>query len=183
MPGITRLNIDTPLPGATKAELVAHYAAVSARLRARRTPSRPTAIRRPVPAKAMALPPVPRKPPGAAFGEKRRSGRRAITSFSSDQERVRFIVGQTRARRLQPRHVKRLTARVFGVRPQDLDGLRRTARMVRPRQVAMAVIRIVCGTSLVETGRLCGRKGHAPVLRACRKYHAVIQAAAAKPAI
>lgn len=67
-----------------------------------------------------------------------------------------------------------------GVRVTDLISARRTANVVLPRQIAMALAKHFTLKSLPEIGRRFGGRDHTTVLHACRKMEPVIEAVAAR---
>ena len=62
-----------------------------------------------------------------------------------------------------------MVARVYNVSRADLLSSRRTANVVRPRQVAMYLAKILTLRSLPEIGRRFGGRDHTTVLHAVRK--------------
>ncbi|MBX9579185.1 MAG: hypothetical protein K2X87_02665, partial [Gemmataceae bacterium] len=65
----------------------------------------------------------------------------------------------------------RRVAAAFGVSERELLGVSRLRRVLVPRQVAMYLLRAVCGLSLPRVGAAFG-KDHSTVLHACRKIEA-----------
>jgi hypothetical protein len=65
-----------------------------------------------------------------------------------------------------------VVARKYNVRRSDLLCSRRTANIVRPRQVAMYLAKILTLRSLPEIGRHFGGRDHTTVLHAVRKIEA-----------
>ncbi|MBX9626713.1 MAG: hypothetical protein K2X82_23125, partial [Gemmataceae bacterium] len=65
----------------------------------------------------------------------------------------------------------RKVAAAFGVTERELVGVSRLRRVLVPRQVAMYLLRAVCGLSLPRVGAAFG-KDHSTVLHACRKVEA-----------
>jgi chromosomal replication initiator protein len=62
-----------------------------------------------------------------------------------------------------------VVARQYNVSRADLLSSRRTANVVRPRQVAMYLAKILTLRSLPEIGRRFGGRDHTTVLHAVRK--------------
>lgn len=62
----------------------------------------------------------------------------------------------------------------YGVTRIDMISARRTADVVRPRQVAMYLAKTLTVRSLPEIGRMFGHKDHTTVLHAVRKIEALI---------
>jgi chromosomal replication initiator protein len=65
--------------------------------------------------------------------------------------------------------IQRVVARQYNVSRADLLSSRRTANVVRPRQVAMYLAKILTLRSLPEIGRRFGGRDHTTVLHAVRK--------------
>lgn len=77
------------------------------------------------------------------------------------------------------RNVKEIIAavsNVFGVSRIDLCSARRTANIVRPRQVAMALSKRLTLRSYSYIGRQLGNRDHTTVLHGCRKMQPHIAA-------
>ena len=76
---------------------------------------------------------------------------------SSDNKRVRI------------EDIQRIVARQFNVSRNDLLSNRRTRVIVRPRQIAMYLAKVMTPRSLPEIGRRFGGRDHTTVLHAVRK--------------
>jgi chromosomal replication initiator protein len=70
--------------------------------------------------------------------------------------------------------IKRVVARRYGVSFHDLSSARRTANIIRPRQLAMYLAKTLTLKSLPEVGRRFGNRDHTTVLHAVRKIEALI---------
>ena len=68
--------------------------------------------------------------------------------------------------------IQRMVARQYNVSRADLLSSRRTANVVRPRQVAMYLAKTLTLRSLPEIGRRFGGRDHTTVLHAVRKIGA-----------
>jgi chromosomal replication initiation ATPase DnaA len=66
-------------------------------------------------------------------------------------------------------------AKVYGVTAIDVMSQRRTADVVRPRQVAMYLAKRITFKSLPEIGRKFGNRDHTTVLHAIRKIEGLIE--------
>jgi hypothetical protein len=65
--------------------------------------------------------------------------------------------------------IKRITAAAFGIAASDLDQMRRTVDVVRPRQAALYLCVLLSGRSLPYIGRMfCDGLDHTTVLHASR---------------
>jgi chromosomal replication initiator protein len=67
-----------------------------------------------------------------------------------------------------------VVARQYNVSRADLLSSRRTANVVRPRQVAMYLAKILTLRSLPEIGRRFGGRDHTTVLHAVRKIEGLV---------
>nr|WP_232226809.1 chromosomal replication initiator protein DnaA [Algiphilus aromaticivorans] len=65
-------------------------------------------------------------------------------------------------------NIKRVVAGYFKIRVSDLNSVRRTRTVARPRQIAMALCKELTQHSLPEIGAAFG-KDHTTVMHACRK--------------
>ena len=72
--------------------------------------------------------------------------------------------------------VQRIVARHYNVSKQDLLSNRRTRTIVKPRQVAMYLAKMMTPRSLPEIGRRFGGRDHTTVLHAVRKIEDLVGA-------
>ncbi len=70
--------------------------------------------------------------------------------------------------------IQNIVAQAYGVRRIDINSARRTANVVRPRQVAMYLAKTLTLRSLPEIGRRFGGRDHTTVLHAVRKIEALV---------
>jgi chromosomal replication initiator protein len=70
--------------------------------------------------------------------------------------------------------IQRVVARQYNVSRSDLLSSRRTANVVRPRQVAMYLAKTLTLRSLPEIGRRFGGRDHTTVLHAVRKIEGLV---------
>ena len=85
-------------------------------------------------------------------------------------ERVmRDLIRPAEPKRVRIEDIQRVVARQYNVSRSDLLCSRRTANIVRPRQVAMYLAKILTLRSLPEIGRRFGGRDHTTVLYAVRK--------------
>jgi chromosomal replication initiator protein len=93
-------------------------------------------------------------------------------------ERVDELLG-TRAgepKRIRIEEIQRIVARHYNVSKQDLLSNRRTRTIVKPRQVAMYLAKMLTLRSLPEIGRRFGGRDHTTVLHAVRKVEDMVGA-------
>jgi len=72
-------------------------------------------------------------------------------------------------KRVRIEDIQRIVARQFNVSKNDLLSNRRTRVIVRPRQIAMYLAKVMTPRSLPEIGRRFGGRDHTTVLHAVRK--------------
>lgn len=72
------------------------------------------------------------------------------------------------------RTIQRVVARHYGLTLVDLISDRRTARLVRPRQIAMYLAKTLTLRSLPEIGRRFGGRDHTTILHGVLKIEALI---------
>lgn len=63
----------------------------------------------------------------------------------------------------------------FSVTKADLLSSCRARTLVRPRQIAMYIAKVMTGRSLPEIGRRFGNRDHTTVLHAVRKIEAMVK--------
>jgi chromosomal replication initiator protein len=96
-----------------------------------------------------------------------------ITLEMAERE-VRDLIRPQEPRRVKIEDIQRVVARQYNVSRSDLLSSRRTANVVRPRQVAMYLSKTLTLRSLPEIGRRFGGRDHTTVLHAVRKIEALV---------
>jgi chromosomal replication initiator protein len=96
-----------------------------------------------------------------------------VTLEMAERE-VRDLVRPQEPRRVKIEDIQRVVARQYNVSRSDLLSARRTANVVRPRQVAMYLAKTMTLRSLPEIGRRFGGRDHTTVLHAVRKIEALV---------
>lgn len=79
------------------------------------------------------------------------------------------LIRSADSRRVRIEDIQRIVARQFNVSKNDLLSNRRTRMIVRPRQIAMYLAKVMTPRSLPEIGRRFGGRDHTTVLHAVRK--------------
>ena len=97
----------------------------------------------------------------------------AVTLEMAERE-VRDLVRPQEPKRVKIEDIQRVVARQYNVSRSDLLSSRRTANVVRPRQVAMYLAKTLTLRSLPEIGRRFGGRDHTTVLHAVRKIEALV---------
>jgi chromosomal replication initiator protein len=90
------------------------------------------------------------------------------------EREVRDLIRPQEPKRVKIEDIQRVVARQYNVSRSDLLSSRRTANVVRPRQVAMYLAKTMTLRSLPEIGRRFGGRDHTTVLHAVRKIENLI---------
>jgi chromosomal replication initiator protein len=86
---------------------------------------------------------------------------------------IRDLVRTHEPKRIKIEDIQKLVAGHFNVSRADILSARRTANVVRPRQIAMYLSKVLTLRSLPEIGRRFGGRDHTTVLHAVRKIEAL----------
>ena len=100
---------------------------------------------------------------------------RQPVTIASAEITLRDLVGQREPRRVKIEDIQRVVARHYNVSKADLLSSRRTRTIVRPRQIAMYLAKVLTPRSLPEIGRRFGGRDHTTVLHAVRKIEGLIE--------
>jgi len=87
---------------------------------------------------------------------------------------IRDLVRTQEPRRVKIDEIQKLVASHYGISRQDILSSRRTANVVRPRQIAMYLSKVLTLRSLPEIGRRFGGRDHTTVLHAVRKIEELV---------
>ena len=96
-----------------------------------------------------------------------------VTMEMAERE-VRDLIRPQEPKRVKIEDIQRIVARQYSVSRADLLSSRRTANVVRPRQVAMYLSKVLTLRSLPEIGRRFGGRDHTTVLHAVRKIEGLV---------
>ncbi len=96
-----------------------------------------------------------------------------VTLEMAERE-VRDLIRPQEPKRVKIEDIQRVVARQYNVSRGDLLSSRRTANVVRPRQVAMYLAKTLTLRSLPEIGRRFGGRDHTTVLHAVRKIEGLV---------
>jgi len=99
--------------------------------------------------------------------------RQPIT-LASAEVTLRDLVGAREPRRVKIEDIQRVVAHHYNVSKADLLSSRRTRTIVRPRQIAMYLAKVLTPRSLPEIGRRFGGRDHTTVLHAVRKIEGLL---------
>lgn len=92
-----------------------------------------------------------------------------LMSFEELDKMLGHLVRSQDTKRVRIEDIQKIVARQFNVSRNDLLSNRRTRVIVRPRQVAMYLAKVMTPRSLPEIGRRFGGRDHTTVLHAVRK--------------
>jgi len=96
-----------------------------------------------------------------------------VTMEVAERE-VKDLIRPQEPKRVKIEDIQRIVARQYNVSRSDLLSSRRTANVVRPRQVAMYLAKTLTLRSLPEIGRRFGGRDHTTVLHAVRKIEHLV---------
>lgn len=86
---------------------------------------------------------------------------------------ISHLIKSADTKRVRIEDIQKIVARQFNVNKNDLLSNRRTRVIVRPRQIAMYLAKVMTPRSLPEIGRRFGGRDHTTVLHAVRKIEAL----------
>jgi chromosomal replication initiator protein len=97
-----------------------------------------------------------------------------VVTLEMAEREVRDLIRPQEPKRVKIEDIQRVVARQYNVSRSDLLSSRRTANVVRPRQVAMYLAKTLTLRSLPEIGRRFGGRDHTTVLHAVRKIEGLV---------
>jgi chromosomal replication initiator protein len=100
-------------------------------------------------------------------------------TFEMAERAVRDLARPQDPKRVKIEDIQRVVARQYNVSRADLLSSRRTANVIRPRQIAMYLAKALTLRSLPEIGRRFGGRDHTTVLHAVRKIETLASSDAA----
>ena len=89
---------------------------------------------------------------------------------------IRDLVRSREPKKVKIEDIQKLVATHFNVSRADILSSRRSASVVKPRQIAMYLSKVLTLRSLPEIGRRFGGRDHTTVLHAVRKIESAVQA-------
>ncbi|RFB78541.1 chromosomal replication initiator protein DnaA [Methylovirgula sp. 4M-Z18] len=93
----------------------------------------------------------------------------APLSVETAENAIRDLIRTREPKRVKIEDIQKLVANHYNVSRADILSSRRTATVVRPRQIAMFLSKVLTLRSLPEIGRRFGGRDHTTVLHAVRK--------------
>ena len=97
-------------------------------------------------------------------------------SMETAERAIRDLVRTPEPKKIKIEDIQKLVASHFNVSRADILSSRRTATVVRPRQIAMYLSKLLTPRSLPEIGRRFGGRDHTTVLHAVRKITGLVTA-------
>jgi chromosomal replication initiator protein len=98
----------------------------------------------------------------------------AALTIEQAENAIRDLIRHREAKRIKIEDIQKLVATHFNVSRADILSSRRTANVVKPRQIAMYLSKILTPRSLPEIGRRFGGRDHTTVLHAVRKIDGLV---------
>ncbi|MGH6869758.1 MAG: helix-turn-helix domain-containing protein, partial [Methylocella sp.] len=95
-------------------------------------------------------------------------------SLETAELAIRDLVRTPDPKKVKIEDIQKLVASHFNVSRADILSARRTASVVRPRQIAMYLSKLLTPRSLPEIGRRFGGRDHTTVLHAVRKITGLV---------
>lgn len=96
--------------------------------------------------------------------------------FEELDKMLRHLIRSNDHKRVRIEDIQKVVSRQFNVARNDLLSNRRTRVIVRPRQIAMYLAKMMTPRSLPEIGRRFGGRDHTTVLHAVRKIEGMLAA-------
>jgi chromosomal replication initiator protein len=97
-----------------------------------------------------------------------------LLTVESVEHSLRDLMVPKEGRSIRIEDIQRVVAKHCGVRRDDMRSARRTANVVRPRQIAMYLCKMLTLKSLPEIGRSFGGRDHTTILHAFRKMERLV---------
>jgi chromosomal replication initiator protein len=99
----------------------------------------------------------------------------AALTVEAAETAIRDLIRTHELKRVKIEDIQKLVASHYSVSRADILSSRRTAAVVKPRQVAMFLAKMLTLRSLPEIGRRFGGRDHTTVLHAVRKIEGLLQ--------
>jgi chromosomal replication initiator protein len=99
---------------------------------------------------------------------------RAPLSLEAAEKAIQDLIRPREPKKVKIEDIQKLVASHYNVTKADILSARRTANVVRPRQIAMFLAKTLTPRSLPEIGRRFGGRDHTTVLHAVRKIESLV---------
>lgn len=91
------------------------------------------------------------------------------------EEALKDVIYPDRPKEITPSLIIDVVSEHFGVNPDDITSKKRNSEFVQPRQVVMYLCRELTDTSLVNIGKLLGKKDHTTIMHGIKKITAEME--------
>lgn len=91
------------------------------------------------------------------------------------EEALKDVIYPDRPTEITPSLIIDVVSEHFGVNPDDITSKKRNSEFVQPRQVVMYLCRELTDTSLVNIGKLLGKKDHTTIMHGIKKITAEME--------
>ena len=96
-------------------------------------------------------------------------------TIESAEEALKDVIYPNKPKEITPTLIINVVAEHFGVKPEDITSKKRNSEFVQPRQVVMYLCRDLTDTSLINVGKILGKKDHTTVMHGVKKIEAELQ--------
>ena len=96
-------------------------------------------------------------------------------TIDSAEEALKDVIYPNKPKEITPTLIINVVAEHFGVKPEDITSKKRNSEFVQPRQVVMYLCRELTDTSLINVGKILGKKDHTTVMHGVKKIETEIQ--------
>lgn len=93
-------------------------------------------------------------------------------TIDSAEEALKDVIYPNKPKEITPTLIINVVAEHFGVKPEDITSKKRNSEFVQPRQVVMYLCRELTDTSLINVGKILGKKDHTTVMHGVKKIEA-----------
>ena len=90
-------------------------------------------------------------------------------SLSLAEEALKDIIYPDKPKEITPQLIINVVSEHFGVSPDDITSKKRNSEFVMPRQVVMYLCRELTETSLINIGKILGKKDHTTIMHGANK--------------
>ena len=94
---------------------------------------------------------------------------KADLTLALAEESLKDIIYPDKPKEVTPQLIINVVAEHYGITPEDIISKKRNSEFVLPRQVVMYLIRTMTATSLVNIGKVLGKKDHTTIIHGINK--------------
>jgi len=96
-------------------------------------------------------------------------------TLESAEEALKDVIYPNKPKEITPSLIINVVAEHFGVKSEDITSKKRNSEFVQPRQVVMYLCRELTETSLINVGKILGKKDHTTVMHGVKKIEAELK--------